>query len=180
YEANITRVITYMKSRDASQRVYPNIGVNEPHHAMSHHGNNPEKLAGLVKLNTYHVSLFSKFVERLQSTPDGDGSLLDHSLILYGSGMSESDTHLRLKVRSLLKQRPDVNGREPDGMTALHWAVRNDDAETAQLLIRSGANVKAANRYGVTPISLAATNGNATLVEALLKAGADPNDAQPE
>ena len=102
YEANITRVFTYMKSRDASQRVYPNIGVNEPHHAMSHHGNNPEKLAGLVKLNTYHVSLFSKFVERLQSTPDGDGSLLDHSLILYGSGMSESDTHLRLNVPTLL------------------------------------------------------------------------------
>jgi hypothetical protein len=102
YEANITRVITYMKSRDASQRVYPNIGVNEPHHAMSHHGNNPEKLAGLVKLNTYHVTLFSKFIERLQSTPDGDGSLLDHSLILYGSGMSESDTHLRLNVPTLL------------------------------------------------------------------------------
>jgi len=102
YEANITRVITYMKSRDASQRVYPNIGVNEPHHAMSHHGNNPEKLAGLVKLNTYHVSLFAKFVERLQSTPDGDGSLLDHSLILYGSGMSESDTHSRLNIPTLL------------------------------------------------------------------------------
>ena len=102
YEANITRVITYMKSRDASQRVYPNIGVNEPHHAMSHHGNNPEKLANLVKLNTYHVSLFAKFVEKLQSIPDGDGSLLDHSLILYGSGMSESDTHSRLNVPTLL------------------------------------------------------------------------------
>jgi len=102
YEANITRVITYMKSRDASQRVYPNIGVNEPHHAMSHHGNNPEKLANLVKLNTYHVSLFSKFLEKLQSTPDGDGSLLEHALILYGSGMSESDTHSRLNVPTLL------------------------------------------------------------------------------
>ena len=102
YEANITRVIAYMKSRDASQRVYPNIGVNEPHHAMSHHGNNPEKIAGLVKVNTYHVTLFSKFIQRLQSTPDGDGSLLDHSLILYGSGMSESDNHSRLNVPTLL------------------------------------------------------------------------------
>ncbi|HEY2382216.1 MAG TPA: DUF1552 domain-containing protein [Terriglobia bacterium] len=102
YEANITRVVTFMKSRDASQRVYPNIGVNEPHHAMSHHGNNPDKLANLVKLNTYHVTLFAKFVERLQSTPDGDGSLLDHSLILYGSGMSESDTHSRLNIPTLL------------------------------------------------------------------------------
>jgi hypothetical protein len=102
YEANVTRVISYMKSRDASQRVYPNIGVMEPHHAMSHHGNNPEKLAGLVKVNTYHMSLFAKFLERLKSTPDGDGSLLDHSIILYGSGMSESDTHSRLNLPTLL------------------------------------------------------------------------------
>jgi hypothetical protein len=87
-----------MKSRDASQRVYPNIGVNEPHHAMSHHGNNPEKIANLVKLNTYYVSLFAKFLDKLKRTPDGDGSLLDHSMILYGSGMSESDTHSRLNV----------------------------------------------------------------------------------
>ena len=98
YEANITKVFTFMMSRDASQRVYPNIGVAEPHHSMSHHGNNPEKLSNLVKLNTYHVSLFAKFLEKLKSTPDGDGSLLDHSLILYGSGMSESDTHSRLNV----------------------------------------------------------------------------------
>jgi hypothetical protein len=102
FEANVTRVFTYMKSRDASQRVYPNIGVNEPHHAMSHHGNNPDKIAGLVKLNTYHVSLFAKFLEKMRSTPDGDGSLLDHSLILYGSGMSESDQHSRLDVPTLL------------------------------------------------------------------------------
>jgi Protein of unknown function (DUF1552) len=102
YEANITRVISYMKSRDASQRVYPNIGVMEPHHAMSHHGNNPEKLAGLVKVNTYHMTLFAKFLERLKNTPDGDGSLLDHSIILYGSGMSESDTHSRLNLPTLL------------------------------------------------------------------------------
>ena len=69
---------------------------------MSHHGNNPEKIAGLVKLNTYHVSLFAKFLQKMQSTPDGDGSLLDHSLILYGSGMSESDQHSRLDVPTLL------------------------------------------------------------------------------
>jgi hypothetical protein len=77
-------------------------GVNEPHHAMSHHGNNPEKLAGLVKLNTYHMTLFAKFLERMKATPDGDGSLLDHSLILYGSGMSESDTHSRINLPTLL------------------------------------------------------------------------------
>src|SRR6185436_13645359 len=102
FEANLTRVFTFMKSRDASQRVYPNIGVNEPHHAMSHHGNNPDKLAGLVKVNTYHMTLFVRFLDRLKATPDGDGSLLDHSLILYGSGMSESDTHSRLNLPTML------------------------------------------------------------------------------
>jgi hypothetical protein len=98
YEADITKVFAFMMSRDASQRVYPNLGIAEPHHSMSHHGNNPDKLANLVKLNTYHVSLFAKFLDKLSKTPDGDGSLLDHSVILYGSGMSESDTHSRLNV----------------------------------------------------------------------------------
>src|SRR5262245_55760942 len=102
YEANITRVITYMKSRDASQHVYPSIGVMEPHHAMSHHGNNPEKIKGLIKVNAYHMTLFANFLERMKSTPDGDGSLLDHSLILYGSGMSESDTHSRINLPTVL------------------------------------------------------------------------------
>ncbi len=102
YEANLTRVVTFMKSRDASQRVYPRIGVTEPHHAMSHHGNNAEKLTNLVKLNTHHVALFSKFVDKLASTQDGDGTLLDHSVILYGSGMSESDTHSRINIPTLL------------------------------------------------------------------------------
>jgi hypothetical protein len=102
YEADLTRVFAFMVSRDASQRVYPNIGITEPHHSMSHHGNDPEKIANLVKLNTYHVALFGKFLKKLSDTPDGDGSLLDHSLILYGSGMSESNTHSRLDVPTLL------------------------------------------------------------------------------
>ena len=93
FEANLTRVFTFMKSRDASQRVYPNIGVNEPHHAMSHHGNNPDKIAGLVKLNTYYMTLFAKFLQKLKSTPDGDGTLLDHSMILYGSSLSDGNEH---------------------------------------------------------------------------------------
>src|SRR5262245_61418480 len=83
-------------------------------------------------------------------------------------------------VRTLLKQRANVNATEADGMTALHWAVRSNDAETVQLLLRSGANAKTANRYGVTPLSLAATNGNADMIETLIKSGADPNAALPE
>lgn len=102
YEADLTRVFTFMMSRDASQRVYPNLGITEPHHSMSHHGNDPQKIANLVKLNTYHVELFGKFLAKLSSTPDGDGSLLDHSMILYGSGMSESNVHSRLDVPTLI------------------------------------------------------------------------------
>ena len=91
-----------MLSRDVTQRTYPEIGITEPHHALSHHSGDEDKKVQLVKLNTYHVCLFAKFLQKLSSTPDGDGSLLDHSLILYGSGMSESDTHSRLNVPTLL------------------------------------------------------------------------------
>src|SRR5262249_24879077 len=80
-ETDITRVFTYMLTRDASQRVYPNLGITEPHHAMSHHGKDPAKIANLVKLNTWQVSLFGKFLDKLSKTPDGDGSLLDHSVL---------------------------------------------------------------------------------------------------
>ena len=102
YEADITRVFTFMISRDASQRVYPNLGLTEPHHSMSHHGGNEEKIQNLVKVNTYHIALFARFLDKLRSTPDGDGSLLDHALILWGSGMSESNTHSRLDIPTLL------------------------------------------------------------------------------
>jgi uncharacterized protein len=86
----------------------------------------------------------------------------------------------RTAVRALITEHANVNAAEPDGMTALHWAVRTDDQETTQLLIRAGASVKAANRYGITPAHLAAQNGNPTITEALLKAGANPNAALPE
>jgi uncharacterized protein len=85
----------------------------------------------------------------------------------------------RAAIRALLQQRVDVNTPQIDGMTALHWAAFKDDLETGELLVRAGANVKAANRYGVTPLSLACVNGNGEMVELLLKAGADPNTALP-
>jgi len=85
----------------------------------------------------------------------------------------------RTAVRALLQQRVDVNTPQIDGMTALHWAAFKDDLETSELLVRAGANVKAANRYGVTPLSLACVNGNGEMVEQFLKAGADPNTALP-
>jgi hypothetical protein len=102
YEADLTRVFSFMMNREASMKIYPELGITEPHHHVSHHGNDPEKIANLVKLNTHHVSLFAKFLNKLQSTPDGDGTLLDHSTILYGSGMSESNSHSPLDVPLLI------------------------------------------------------------------------------
>jgi hypothetical protein len=98
YEADLTRVFTFMLNREASQLVFPNLGFNEPWHHVSHHGNEPEKLALLVKLNTFQIELFGRFLDRLKSTPDGDGTLLDHSVLLWGSGMSDSNTHSPLDV----------------------------------------------------------------------------------
>jgi hypothetical protein len=93
YQADLTRVFTFMMAREVSQRTYPDIGVTEPHHSISHHGNRPAAISGHATLNTHHVGLFAKFVERLKTTPDGDGSLLDHSVIVYGSGMSDGNGH---------------------------------------------------------------------------------------
>jgi hypothetical protein len=93
YRADITRVVTYMLSREASQRTYPQIEVGEPHHTLSHHGNDPAKKAQNAKINLYHMQQFAKFVEKMKNTPDGDGSLLDHSLIFYGGGMGDGNAH---------------------------------------------------------------------------------------
>jgi len=93
FEADLTRVFIFMTTREVSQRTYPQIGVPEPHHTISHHANKPDKIADHAKINNYHVGLFAKFIDRLRSTADGDGSLLDHSLIVYGSGMSNGNGH---------------------------------------------------------------------------------------
>ena len=92
-QGDITRVISFQLAREASTRTYPEIGVAEPHHPLTHHGKNPEKLAKVAQINQYHVSLFAEFLEKLAATPDGEGSLLDHSIYLYGSGMGDPDAH---------------------------------------------------------------------------------------
>ncbi|PWU05523.1 MAG: hypothetical protein C5B51_14250 [Terriglobia bacterium] len=93
YQCDLTRVITFMIAHEFSGRTYPEIGVPDAHHPISHHQSDPARLAKIAKINTYHVSLFAGFLKKLQSIPDGDGSLLDHVMIVYGAGMSDSNAH---------------------------------------------------------------------------------------
>lgn len=93
YQTDMTRVITFMMSKDITNRTYPEIGVRDPHHPLSHHQNKPESLEKLAKINVFHLEMFAYYLEKLQSTPDGDGSLLDHMMLLYGSGMGDSNAH---------------------------------------------------------------------------------------
>jgi hypothetical protein len=92
-QGEITRVCTFQLARETSNRTYPEIGVSDPHHPLSHHGNDPDKIARMAKINAFHVSLFAYYLQRLAATPDGDGSLLDHSLLLYGSGIGNPNVH---------------------------------------------------------------------------------------
>ena len=92
-QGDITRICTFQLARETSNRTYPEIGVPDPHHPLSHHGNDPEKIARMAKINAFHVSLFAYYLDRLKNTPDGNGSLLDHSLILYGSGIGNPNIH---------------------------------------------------------------------------------------
>ncbi len=92
-QSDSTRIITFQLAREASTRTYPEVGVPDPHHPTSHHSNDPEKLAKLAKINAFHVSLIAYFLGRLKETPDGEGSLLDHTMYLCGSGMGNPDVH---------------------------------------------------------------------------------------
>jgi hypothetical protein len=92
-QGDVTRVITFQLARETSTRTYPEIGVSDSHHPLTHHGNDPEKIAKMAKINQFHVSLFAEFLAKLEATPEGNGSLLDHSLYLYGSGMGNPNLH---------------------------------------------------------------------------------------
>jgi hypothetical protein len=102
YQADVTRVITFMVSREVSNRTYPQVGVTDGHHAISHHQNRAEKMEKNVRIQTYNIGQFGYFLERLQNTPDGDGSLLDHAVLLYGSNMSNSNAHDHFPLPNLV------------------------------------------------------------------------------
>ena len=102
YQSDLTRVITFMYGREQTGRSYPQIGVTEPHHPLTHHQGNPEKMAKCAVIQRYHLKLFTEFLEKLRTTPDGDGSLLDNVTLLFGGGISNSDRHTHGPLPTLL------------------------------------------------------------------------------
>jgi hypothetical protein len=105
WQADITRVFSMILSRELSSRTFPTLGVPEQHHAVSHHRNDPDLIAKKAKIDTHQAALFASFLEKLQATPDGDGSLLDHSLVLYGGGMGDGNLHRHADLPCLLAGR---------------------------------------------------------------------------
>lgn len=121
FTTEVTRISAFKMSRDVSQRVFPESGVKVPFHSASHHGESPVKIADFAKINRYHVGLLPYFFDKMKNTPDGDGNLLDHSLILYGSPMGDSHVHNHKRVPILLighangKLKGNLHVREKDG-----------------------------------------------------------------
>src|SRR5712672_1701637 len=130
-QGDVTRVITFQLARETSNRTYPEIGVPDPHHPTTHHRNDPEKLAKVAKINAFHVSLFAYFLDKLKATPDGNGSLLDHSVYLYGSGMGNPDVHDHVNLPILvagggagkLKGGRHIRYAEPTPLANLHLTL---------------------------------------------------------
>lgn len=113
YQGDMTRVVTFMLGREFSGRTYPEIGVPDAHHPISHHQRDPVRMDKCARINHYHVSLFAKFLEKMRATPDGDGSLLDHTAMIYGAGMSEGNGHVPRNLPILLVG--GANGRLAGG-----------------------------------------------------------------
>lgn len=101
-QGDVTRVITFQLARETSNRTYPELGVPDPHHPLTHHGNDPAKIARMAKINTFHVSLFAEFLKKLDAIREGEGSLLDNSLYLYGSGMGNPNKHDHVNLPTLV------------------------------------------------------------------------------
>jgi len=107
FQADLTRIGTLMIGREGSNRVYPEIGIPDPHHPLTHHRNNPDWIEKVARINCLHVELFAYFIEKLKCTQDGDGTLLDHSMIVYGSGLSDGNRHTHENLPILLVGRGD-------------------------------------------------------------------------
>ena len=123
FQADLTRVATLMVGREGSLQSYPEIGVPDPHHPLTHHQNNPEWIEKVARINVHHLELFAHFVARLKATPDGDGTLLDHSMVVYGSAIADGNKHTHEDLPVLLAGRGGGAIK-----TGRHVVVREADA----------------------------------------------------
>ncbi len=131
FQGDVTRVITFQLARETSNRTYPETGVPDPHHPLTHHGGNEEKIAKMAKINAFHVSLFAYYLEKLKATPEGDGTLLDNSLLLYGSGMGNPNVHDHVNLPILVagggtgvhKGGRHIRYEEPTPLANLHLTL---------------------------------------------------------
>jgi hypothetical protein len=140
FQADLTRVVTFMLGRDLNFRTYPEIGVSEGHHGLSHHQDRLEQIAKYAKVGVYQAQLFAWFLQKLQSTPEGDGTLLDHSLFLYGAGLSNPNTHAHTDLPLLV-----VGGRDSRIEGNRHLAFRGQTPMTnllLSLLDKAGVNAE--------------------------------------
>jgi hypothetical protein len=157
-QGDVTRVITFQLAREASTRTYPEIGVSDAHHPLTHNGGDPEKLAKVARINAFHVSLFAYFLEKLKATPEGNGTLLDHSVYLYGSGMGNPDVHDHVNLPILvagggagrLKGGRHIRYAEPTPLANLHLTL----LEKAGVNLESFADSKGKVSELLEPLSL--------------------------
>jgi len=149
-QGDVTRVMTFQLARETSNRSYPEIGVPDSHHPLSHHGNDPDKIARMAKVNQFHVSLFGYFLQKLAATPEADGTLLDHTLCLYGSGMGNPNVHDHTNVPTI------VAGGSVGGLKGGRHIIYQDVTPLANihltLLHKAGVDLeKFADSTGTTP-----------------------------
>ena len=129
WQADVTRVIVFQLARETSNRAYTELGIGEGHHPLTHNGGDPQMLAKCSQINAFHVSLFAYYLEKLKATPDGDGNLLDHSVLLYGSGMCDADRHDHVNLPIIVAGgKPKAGGRyvkypEPTPLANLHLTL---------------------------------------------------------
>jgi hypothetical protein len=130
-QSDVTRVITFQLARETSTRTYPEIGVPDPHHPLTHNAGDPEKRARVAMINAFHVSLFAYFLQKLKSTPDGNGTLLDHTMYMYGSGMGNPDVHDHVNLPLLvagggagsMKGGRHIRYKEPTPLANVHLTL---------------------------------------------------------
>ena len=155
FQADLTRVATMMVGREGSNRVYPELGIADPHHPLTHHRNNAEWIEKVTRINRFHTELFAYFLHRLKSTPDGDGTLLDHSMIVYGSGLSDGNRHTHEDLPILLA------GRGGGSLTPGRHIIYKGGTPMTNLYLAL------LDRMGVRPEAIGDSNGKLEYLTAL-------------